>query len=62
MKKLIFVCGASGIGKSTICAKLYSKLNDSAFVDSDHCGMMNPFKFSDEQKNIVEDKMKWLKN
>jgi len=57
MKRLIFVCGASGIGKSTICAKLYRKLNDSAFVDSDHCRMMNPFSFTDEQKFIVEDNM-----
>ena len=57
MKKLIFICGANGIGKSTTCAKLYKKLNDSALVDSDHCRIMNPFDFTDEQKNIVEDNM-----
>jgi len=57
MKKLIFICGASGIGKSTICKKLYKTLNNTALVDSDHCRMMNPFTFTDEQKIIVEDNM-----
>jgi len=57
MKKLIFICGASGIGKSTICKKLYKTFNNSALVDSDHCRMMNPFTFTDEQKTIVEDNM-----
>ena len=57
MKKLIFICGASGIGKSTICAKLYKTLDNSAFVDSDYCRMLHPFAFSDEQKSIVEDNM-----
>jgi len=57
MKKLIFICGASGIGKSTICVNLNKALSYSALVDSDHCRMMNPFTFSDEQKSIVEDNM-----
>ena len=57
MKNLIFICGASGIGKSTTCRALNRKLSRSAFVDSDHCRMMNPFTFSDEQKTIVEDNM-----
>ena len=57
MKKLIFICGASGIGKSTICSKLYRKMNNSAFVDSDYCRMIYPFEFSDELKAIVEDNM-----
>ncbi len=57
MRKLIFICGASGIGKSTICTKLYRKMNNSAFVDSDHCRMIHPFEFSDELKDIVEDNM-----
>ena len=57
MKKLIFICGASGIGKSTACAALYRKLNRSALVDSDYCRMIHPFEFTDEQKRIVEDNM-----
>ena len=57
MKKLIFICGASGIGKSTICRKLYKTLDNAALVDSDYCRMMNPFTFTDEQKIIVEDNM-----
>jgi len=57
MKKLIFICGASGIGKSTICKKLYKTLHNTALVDSDHCRLMNPFTFTDEEKAIVEDNM-----
>jgi len=57
LKNLIFICGANGIGKSTTCAALYLKLNQSALVDSDYCRMIHPFEFSDEQKRIVEDNM-----
>ena len=60
MKKLIFVCGASGIGKSTICKALYPKIQQTAFVDSDHCRMINPFEFSDELKMVIENNMTTL--
>jgi len=57
MKKLIFICGASGIGKSTICRALNRTMQQSAFVDSDYCRMINPFEFSDEIKKVVENNM-----
>ncbi len=57
LKKIIFVCGASGIGKSTTCAALYKQLDNSALVDSDYCRMIHPFEFSDELKEVVTNNM-----
>ena len=57
LKNLIFICGASGIGKSTICNTLYKKMQQTAFVDSDHCRMINPFEFSNEIKKVVTNNM-----
>ena len=37
MKKLIFICGSNGIGKSTACRTLVTKLSNSAYIDSDWC-------------------------
>ena len=53
MKKLILVCGANGVGKSTACKALTKKLPKSAFIDSDYCRYMNPFSFTNEEINIV---------
>lgn len=60
MKKLVFICGASGIGKSTTCAALYKRIDKSALVDSDYFRLINPFEFSKELKSIVEDNMSTL--
>ncbi len=43
MKDLLFLCGPNGIGKTTICRSILSRLPGSAYVDSDGCRMMNPF-------------------
>ena len=48
MKKLLFLCGPNGIGKTTICKEIIGMLHRSAYVDSDPCRMMNPFVLSDE--------------
>jgi len=53
MKRLILICGANGIGKSTACKLLNEKLPRSAFIDSDYCRQMNPFSFTDEEIQIV---------
>lgn len=53
MKKLIFVCGPSGIGKSTACRKLCKTMDACALVDSDWCRFMNPFSFTEENKDMV---------
>ena len=43
MKRLLFLCGPNGIGKTTICKSIVKRLSGSAYVDSDYCRMMNPF-------------------
>lgn len=45
MKKLVLICGANGIGKSTASKALLSVLQKSAYVESDFCRMTNPDDF-----------------
>jgi len=47
MKRLVFICGPNGVGKSTLCRALVEKLPGSAYVDSDPCRVMNPFVLDD---------------
>ncbi len=47
MKKLLFLCGANGIGKTTISKEIINILPNSAYVDSDPCRIMNPFILND---------------
>ncbi|HWT73349.1 MAG TPA: hypothetical protein VN258_01300 [Mobilitalea sp.] len=42
-KKLIFICGSDGVGKSSTGRELINCIEDSAFVDSDLCSLRNPF-------------------
>lgn len=57
MKKLIFICGPNGVGKSTACEMLNQKLINSARLDSDWCKCINPFDFTPETINIIEKNM-----
>lgn len=47
MKKLLFICGPNGIGKTTVCRKLVETTLHTAYVDSDACRLMNPFVLDD---------------
>lgn len=42
MKRLILICGANGVGKSTASKALLRMLPHSAYVESDSCRMTNP--------------------
>lgn len=58
MKRLILLCGANGIGKSTASAELMKRLPHSSYIDSDYCRMTNPPIFNEElirlnYKNIL---------
>lgn len=48
MKKLIFIHGPNGVGKSTLCSSLNKSLYNSAWLESEWCRMTNPFTFTDE--------------
>lgn len=55
MKKLIFVNGTMGAGKTAVCTELTHLLDRNVFLDGDWCWMMNPFVVTDETKRMVED-------
>ena len=42
-KKLIFICGPNGVGKSSTGRELINHMEGSACVDSDLCAIRNPF-------------------
>jgi thymidylate kinase len=42
-KKLIFICGPNGVGKSSTCRELVNCIGESAYIDSDLCSLRNPF-------------------
>lgn len=55
MKKLIFINGPMGVGKTTVCKRLYQQLPDSVWLDGDWCWMMHPWRVTEENKQMVED-------
>jgi len=52
-KKLIIIHGTMGVGKTTVCEKLQTRLLNSFWLDGDWCWMMNPWNFTDENKKMV---------
>lgn len=61
-KKLIFINGTMGVGKSTICKALHQKIDHSVWLDGDWCWMMHPWEFSAENKNMVIDNITHMLN
>ena len=53
MKRLIFVNGAMGVGKSAVCARLKTLLAPCAYVDGDWCWDITPFSVTEEKKELV---------
>lgn len=54
LTKLIIINGAPGVGKLTIGNLLFSRLQNSAFLDGDDVWRINPFEVTDITRNIVE--------
>lgn len=48
MKDLIFICGPSGVGKTTACWELLHRLEHSACVQPEFCSAIHPFVFNEE--------------
>jgi len=44
MKKLVLITGAAGVGKTTLCRHLFKEIESCAWLDSDWCWMINPWK------------------
>ncbi|MEG0773799.1 AAA family ATPase [Clostridium sp.] len=60
MKKLIFINGPNGVGKSTLCKTLNMKIENSAWLESEWCRMTNPFAFNDEIIKMVEKNISFM--
>lgn len=60
MKKLVFINGPMGVGKTAVCQHLYKQLSDSVWLDGDWCWMMHPWRVTDEDKQMVEDNIVYL--
>lgn len=52
-KTLYLVGGTMGVGKTTTCQILKTKLPNSVFLDGDWCWDMHPFQVTDETKQMV---------
>ncbi|MDV4152398.1 AAA family ATPase [Clostridium sp. AL.422] len=62
MKQLYMIGGTMGVGKTTTCQIIKSKLNNSVFLDGDWCWDMNPFIVNDETKKMVIENICFLLN
>jgi broad-specificity NMP kinase len=62
MKRLIFISGTMGIGKTTISKLLSKELKNSVFLDGDWCWNINPFIVNDENKKMVIENICFLLN
>jgi len=60
MKKLIFINGTMGVGKTTICKKLHQDIKHSCWLDGDWCWMMNPFCVTEENKVMVMNNIAYI--
>jgi len=60
MKKLVFIHGPNGVGKSTLCKVLNSKIQNSAWLESEWCRMTNPFVFNDEIIKMIEKNISFM--
>jgi cytidylate kinase len=60
MKKLIIINGPMGVGKTTVCRELLTRLDGSVWLDGDWCWQMHPWVFSEENKRMVLDNITHL--
>ena len=61
-KKLIFIGGAPGIGKSTIAGLLLKDLENCVWLDGDDLWRMNPFIVDKNTKAMVEINISFILN
>ena len=61
MKKLYLIGGTMGVGKTTTCQVLKTKLDKSVFLDGDWCWDMHPFMVNEETKKLVLENI-WFSN
>lgn len=62
VKRLIFVNGTMGVGKSSVSHELKNLLAPCAFLDGDWCWDLAPFTVTEETKALVLDNAAYLLN
>lgn len=62
VKRLIFVNGTMGVGKSAVSHELKNLLAPCAFLDGDWCWDLAPFTVTEETKTLVLDNAAYLLN
>ena len=62
MKNIYLIGGTMGVGKTTTCQVLKSKLPGSVFLDGDWCWDMQPFQVTPETKKMVMENICFLLN
>jgi hypothetical protein len=62
MKRLIFVNGTMGAGKTATCRELLKRMQPGVFLDGDWCWYMEPFSVTDETKQMVQRNICFLLN
>ena len=53
MKTIYLIGGPMGVGKTAVCQRLKSKLENSVFLDGDWCWDSHPFQVTEETKKMV---------
>ena len=62
MKRPYLVGGPMGVGKTTVCRALQSRLERSVFLDGDWCWDAKPFLVTEETKTMVMENIAFLLN
>lgn len=60
MKKLVFIHGPNGVGKSTVCKLLLESLDQAAWLESEWVRMMRPFKLDEEISVMTVENMSFI--
>lgn len=62
MKKVVFINGTMGVGKTATCGELRKLLPRNVFLDGDWCWEMRPFVVTEETKAMVRGNILHLLN
>lgn len=62
MKRLLFINGTMGVGKTTVSQLLKQELDNSVFLDGDWCWDASPFVVNKETKEMVVNNITTLLN
>ena len=62
MKKVVFINGTMGVGKTATCGELRKLLPHNVFLDGDWCWEMRPFVVTEETRVMVRGNIVHLLN